>query len=74
MLSEFPQRRWKSRVVYIIFYILIAGEIAWEAQDSTRGFVTDLQMIFNPIITLFVEKYFIRYATDLLYFGYGYII
>ena len=69
VLSEFPQRRWKSRVVYIIFYILIAGEIAWEAQDSTRGFVTDLQMIFNPIINLLLLKIFYKicYRSSLLW-------
>lgn len=69
VLSEFPQRRWKSRVVYIIFYILIAGEIAWEAQDSTRGFVTDLQMIFNPIISLLLLKIFYKicYRSSLLW-------
>lgn len=69
VLSEFPQRRWKSRVVYIIFYILIAGEIAWEAQDSTRGFVTDLQMMFNPIISLLLLKIFYKicYRSSLLW-------
>lgn len=69
VLSEFPQRRWKSRVVYIIFYILIAGEIAWEAQDSTRGFVTNLQMIFNPIISLLLLKIFYKicYRSSLLW-------
>ena len=67
VLSVFPQRRWKSRVVYIIFYILIAGGIAWESQDSTRGFVTDLQMIFNPIITLLLLKIFYISLTDLIY-------
>lgn len=68
VLSEFPQRRWKSRVVYIIFYILIEGEIAWEVQDSTRGFVTDLQMIFNPIISLLLLKIFYKicYRSSLL--------
>lgn len=60
VLSVYPQRRWKSHIVYIIFYILIAGGIAWEAQDSTRGFVTDLQMIFNPIITLLLLTYIIH--------------
>ena len=60
VLSVYPQRRWKSHIVYIIFYILIAGGIAWEAQDSTRGFVTDLQMIFNPIITLLLLKIFYK--------------
>lgn len=69
VLSVFPQRRWKSHIVYIIFYILIAGEIAWEAQDSTRGFVTDLQMIFNPIISLLLLKIFYKicYRSSLLW-------
>lgn len=69
VLSVYPQRRWKSHIVYIIFYILIAGGIAWEAQDSTRGFVTDLQMIFNPIITLLLLKIFYKicYRSSLLW-------
>lgn len=69
VLSVFPQRRWKLRVVYIIFYILIAGGIAWEAQDSTRGFVTDLQMIINPVINLLLLKIFYKicYRSSLLW-------
>lgn len=69
VLSVFPQRRWKSRVVYIIFYILIAGGIAWESQDSTRGFVTDLQMIINPVINLLLLKIFYKicYRSSLLW-------
>lgn len=36
----------------------MALEIALEAQDSTRGFVTGFQMILNPIIALLLLKMF----------------
>ena len=58
VLNIYPEKRWRSQIAYIIFYGIMAVLIAWEAQDSTRAFITDLQMIINPIINLFLIKIF----------------
>lgn len=69
VLNIYPEKRWRSQIAYIIFYGIMAVLIAWEAQDSTRAFITDLQMIINPIINLFLIKIFydISFRSSLLW-------
>lgn len=69
VLYVYPEKRWRSRAVYAVFYTVIAVLIAGEALDSTRAFVTDLQMIINPMVNLLIMKAFfdLSFRTSLLW-------
>lgn len=62
VIRVYPEKRWKSRTADIALYIIMAVLIACEALDSTRAFVTDIQMIVNPVINLVVLKIFYNHS------------
>lgn len=65
----YPEKRWRSRVVYAVFYIVMTVLLAVEAFDSTRAFVTDLQMVIYPVQNLLIMKVFfdLSFRTSLLW-------
>ena len=69
VLYVYPEKRWRSRAAYAVFYTVIAVLIAGEALDSTRAVVTDLQMIINPMVNLLIMKAFfdLSFRTSLLW-------
>lgn len=69
VLYVYPEKRWRSRAVYAVFYIVMAVLLVEEALDSTRAFVTDLQMIIYPVQNLLIMKVFfdLSFRTSLLW-------
>lgn len=61
IINAFSEKRYAPHTAYILFYIIMILQIIWEAWDSTRAFVTDLQMLLYPIINLIILKMFFRF-------------
>ena len=69
IINAFPEKKYTSHTADILFYIIMILSIIWETWDSTRAFITDLQMIIYPIFNLIILKifFYLPFFTSLLW-------